>query len=573
MDDNHRLRFELNDNPEMKTTLANSEEFMAPSNSTALENAFPKEIHRASDLLMSVSVHADTYKTKIINLSVAAMEELEQMALEQEPLWLFNVDRRAEVLNAVEYKNRFEPLDAALEEIIGMIKMGRPIELASFNYTNAEVPNDNGSESSLPMENGPTPPLETEASRASGVVFMNPIDLVNMFMDVDQWSIVFTNIVSKATVLGVVTKGELGNPNGAVQVMKAEFHVPSPLVQTREIYFARYSRRLSLNSWIVVDVSLESIFPNPMIKCRRRPSGCLIRGTPDGFSKVTWVENNEVDNRSVQTMFSRLISSGSAFGANRWLTTLERQCDRLAIHLDDRVTRGGATSLLKLAERMVRCFNWNVSASTENPWRPLTVPGAEDILVRTSCNLDDPGTPRGVAITFATSVWLPVPPENVFDFLCCGKCRSQWDILTSGRVTREILSIPTGRDPANTISLVMVEPVPSKMTMLYVQESFSDSTGYYIAYAPVDILATNSILDSGDPDRVELLASGFSVLPDGRSIVGENGTSGSLLTLLFQTLDEHISTPEYLPSVSVVTIYRVITETVSRIKGCVGIQA
>lgn len=38
----------------------------------------------------------------------------------------------------------------------------------------------------------------------------------------------------------------------------------------------------------------------------------------------------EVDDRSVHNMYKPLVHSGLAFGAKRWVATLERQCERLA---------------------------------------------------------------------------------------------------------------------------------------------------------------------------------------------------------------------------------------------------
>lgn len=68
--------------------------------------------------------------------------------------------------------------------------------------------------------------------------------------------------------------------------MVAEFHFPSPLVPSREMYFARCCRQLDFDTWIVADVSLENIFPNPAVKCQRRPSGCLIQAFQEGLSMV-----------------------------------------------------------------------------------------------------------------------------------------------------------------------------------------------------------------------------------------------------------------------------------------------
>lgn len=50
-----------------------------------------------------------------------------------------------------------------------------------------------------------------------------------------------------------------------------------------------------------------------------------------GLKKVTWVEHVEVDDRArSQNIFKHLICTGQAFGANRWVATLERQCERIA---------------------------------------------------------------------------------------------------------------------------------------------------------------------------------------------------------------------------------------------------
>lgn len=68
--------------------------------------------------------------------------------------------------------------------------------------------------------------------------------------------------------------------------MAVEFHAPSPLVPNRECYLARLTRCMGDNLWGVVDVSLESLFPDPQIKYVRRPSGCLIEQFEDGVCQV-----------------------------------------------------------------------------------------------------------------------------------------------------------------------------------------------------------------------------------------------------------------------------------------------
>ncbi|KAG2375444.1 Homeobox-leucine zipper protein [Vigna angularis] len=105
--------------------------------------------------------------------------------------------------------------------------------------------------------------------------------------------------------------------------------------------------------------------------------------------------------------------------------------------------------------------------------------------------------------------------------------------------------------------------------MLILQESCTDSTGSYVVYAPVDIVAMNVVLGGGDPDYVALLPSGFAILPDGPGINGGSildvGSGGSLLTVAFQILVDSAPTAK-LSLGSVATVNSLIKCTVERIK-------
>lgn len=103
------------------------------------------EMYSAGDLLRSVSGPIDADKPMIIELAVAAMEELIRMAQTGEPLWITGPgpDNSIETLCEEEYVRTF------------------------------------------PRGIGPKPlGLTTEASRESAVVIMNHINLVEILMDV-----------------------------------------------------------------------------------------------------------------------------------------------------------------------------------------------------------------------------------------------------------------------------------------------------------------------------------------------------------------------------------------------------
>ncbi|CAN4087135.1 unnamed protein product [Withania somnifera] len=494
----------------------------------------------AGDLLRSISGPTDADKPIIIDLAVAAMEELIRLAQTGEPLWIQSSENSTEILlNEEEYARTFP-------RGVGPKSLG----------------------------------LKSEVSRESAVVIMNYINLVEILMDVNQWASFFTGIVSKATILEVLSTGVAGNYNGALQAMTAEFQVPSPLVPTRENYFVRYCKQHADGTWAVVDVSLDNLRSTSVSRCRRRPSGCLIQELPNGYSKVTWIEHVEVDDRAVHSIYRPLVDSGLAFGAKRWVATLERQCERLASVMASNIPTGdvitspeGRKSMLKLAERMVMSFCAGVGASTSHTWTTLSGSGADDVRVMTRKSIDDPGRPPGIVLSAATSFWLPVPTKRVFDFLRDENSRNEWDILSNGGLVQEMAHIANGRDSGNSVSLLRVNSGnSSQKNMLILQESCLDPTGSYVIYAPVDIAAMNVVLSGGDPDYVALLPSGFAILPDGSSTARNAETNsvggGSLLTVAFQILVDSVPTAK-LSLGSVATVNSLIKCTVERIKAAI----
>ncbi|XP_042453411.1 homeobox-leucine zipper protein ROC5-like isoform X1 [Zingiber officinale] len=497
-------------------------------------------------------------RSMLLELALAAMDELLTMAHMDAPLWIRSSDGSAEALNYEQYHH-------SVRRIAGLSPAG----------------------------------FVAEASRQTGMVIVNSLALVETFMDSDRWANMFSSIVAKNTTVEVICNGAGGTKNGALQLMRAELQVLSPLVAIREVNFLRFCKQQAEGTWVVVDVSVDFIRENASSgsSCRLMPSGFVVRDMPNDYSKLVWVEHAEYDESQVHLLYRPLLRSGLAFGAGRWLATLQRRCECLAIlssasNLDESgtITASGRRSMLKLAQRMTEAFCSGVCKSSAHEWTKLESHSiGPDVHVMTRKSVGDPGEPAGVVLSTATSVPLPlISPKRLFDFLREAGLRSKWDILSNGGPMYEMAHIAKGQAAGNAVSLLRASvriPLINQITrkqqlnpksqiqfcntqavssnqpsMLILQETCADASGAMVVYAPVDVPAMHLVMNGGDSAYVALLPSGFAILPDG----GE----GSLLTVGFQILVNNQPTAK-LTVESVETVNSLISCTVQKIKAAV----
>lgn len=82
--------------------------------------------------------------------------------------------------------------------------------------------------------------------------------------------------------------------------------------------------------------------------------------------------------------------------------------------------------MMKLAQRMVNSFCASISSSNGHRWTTLS--GMNEVGVRVTVHKsNDPGQPNGVVLSAATTIWLPIPPQDVFNFFKDERTRSQVD--------------------------------------------------------------------------------------------------------------------------------------------------
>lgn len=500
---------------------------------------------------MSIS---DVDKSLMADIAASAMDELIRLVQGNEPLWMKSAADGRELLNLEAYERAFP----------------RP---------NSHLKN---------------PSIRTEASRDSGVVIMNDLALVDMFVDANKWMDLFPAIVSRARTIEVLSSGMLGSHSGSLQLMYGELQVLSALVPTRKLYFLRFVQQIEAGSWVIADVSYD--IPNqdsqfsPSCRAHLLPSGCLIQEMPNGYSKVTWVEHWAVEDKSaVHRLYRDLIHSGLAFGAERWLANLQRMCERIAClmvaansnrELGAIPSPEGTRSMMKLAQRMVSNFCASINPSSGQ--HLTTLLGSSEVEVRATLHRSvDPGQPNRMVLSAAATIWLPVSPQNVFNFFRDERTRPQWDVLSNQNPVQEVAHIANGSHPGNCISVLRALNT-SQNNMLILQESCLDSSGCLVVYCPVDLPSINVAMSGEDTSFIPLLPSGFTISPDGTMGGGDgastssnldsaarSSSAGSLVTVVFQILVSNMPTARISPD-TVSTVNNLISNTIHQIKAAMN---
>ncbi|KAL3645278.1 hypothetical protein CASFOL_010458 [Castilleja foliolosa] len=475
-------------------------------------------------------------KSCFMEIALAAMDELMKLGQIDSPLWFRSLDGTGESLNLDEYVKTITPC-------IG------------------EKPSH----------------FETEATRAIGTVMINGLALVETLMDVNQWTEMFPWNIGRASILDVISPGASGNRNCAIQLMEAEFQILSPLVPVRQMKFVRFCKQHREDLWAVVDVSVDALFQgiggNASVSCRRLPSGCIVQDMPNGYSKVTWIEHTEYDENIVHHLYRPLLRSGMVLGAQKWLINLQRQCELFSVIMSS-IASGdhsalhpsGKKSIVKLAQRMTRSFCTGVCA-TVHKWEVVQNCDNTKLMMRKS--IGNSGEPSGIILSATTTVWMPISPPQLLDFLQDEKTRAHWDVLSQDGPMQQMLRVSKGQDLGNDICLLRTSIPASSANpngMLILQETCTDASGSLIVHAAVKTAAMTVAMNDGDSSGVAILPSGFAIVPD---CFPDSGTPGSLLTIGFQILVNNLPAAQ-LTMESVDTVKSLIGRTIQGIKS--GLQ-
>ncbi|XP_047340218.1 homeobox-leucine zipper protein HDG2-like [Impatiens glandulifera] len=569
--DNERLKFEV----------MRYNEALEKAKTTCPICGGPKPCDNTSELLLSEhNLHAHNAHIEKTTNNISSGRANHNIAQRQPPTRQVDIVNAPPSSNVSKYpwgdqpnKNMIVRLaNVAMDELDKLAQIGYPMWTQSVGDELNELNELNETEYKKVLEINLGPHIENlkcESSRHSKGFYINPLDLIDILLDMKKWKRFFHAIVAKASTMEVWSTGTEGTRDGALQMINVELHALSPLVPTRKNMLARYCKKFGEGRWGIVDFSVDFVRSADEIKCRKRPSGCIIEVMGNGVTRVTWIEHVEVDDSNVHVFYKPLVNSRLAFGAKRWLSILGKQTDRLGFfqstllpHNDTMVTSLVAKrNITKLAQRMVEGYNVAVSSAVDKPWSlventavPLRLPVPNQTRVIVCRNTTNPNLPLGIVLSASNSFWLPAPPKDVFDFLRNKETRSKWDLISNHSNLEEISCLVLGRDDNSHISMLKMNE-----EVVILQEINWDPLEAYLIFAPIDIQSLNMAMNGGDSEYVSVLSSGFVVVPDGPE------ANGSLVTTSFQFLVDICPTAmvkeEYIQIVT-----NLVNETMNNLK-------
>ncbi|KAK9951255.1 hypothetical protein M0R45_006711 [Rubus argutus] len=207
------------------------------------------------------------------------------------------------------------------------------------------------------------------------------------------------------------------------------------------------------------------------------------RDMQNGSSMVTWVENVDIQekDKELHPKLRPFVESGFAFGARRWISTLQQEAERFiystGINIsptDSAISPEGRRSLAMTAKKM------------------------KNIEVKTNKRRGDPGKPPGLHTNLQAALW------------------SSFHL----------------RIESSTTSVTYKTDLSGK-------ECCTDATGSYVIFAPIEKAVFQSMLCGVDQD-IQLMPFGFFILPN----VSGSILEGTLLTMVFQLTVKNVSSKQ-----------------------------
>nr|AWD38919.1 class III homeodomain-leucine zipper protein [Cyrtomium guizhouense] len=394
------------------------------------------------------------------------------------------------------------------------------------------------------------------AARACGLVSMEAARIVEVLKDKASWH---RSCRRMTTMLATST----GN-GGCIEVLYTQTYAPTTLAPGRDFYTLRYSSPLDDGSFIVCERSMNALHVapvapqmQPFIRAEMHASGCLIKPCDSMGCIVILIDHMDLEPRTVPEVLRPLYESPAVLAHNVTIPAL-RQLRYLAQERMLEAPGGGQqpAAVRSLSYRLAKGFNDAINTLPDDGWTAITSDGVDDvtIVVKFSSAGRELGvrlqsTQKGVLCAKASMLLQNVPPCLLVRFL--REHRSEWADITLEEAMRmgnpglsgfhNGLSNSQVLSPHNIhaveqdefLELIKMEGYQDENSLSGTQEVFllQLCSGLEEGAAGACAQMVFAPIDASISDDVELMPSGFRVLPLENGHVERSGTSSRTLDL------------------------------------------
>eukprot|EP00250_Pteridium_aquilinum_P007295 c17044_g2_i1 orf=171-2891(-) len=390
------------------------------------------------------------------------------------------------------------------------------------------------------------------AARACGLVSMEAAKIVEVFKDKASWQ----RSCRRTTTMLATSTGS----GGSIEVLYTQTYAPTTLAPARDFYTLRYSSPLDDGSYVICERSMNALHVapvvpqmQPFIRAEMQASGCLIKPCNSTGCIIILVDHMDLEPLTVPEILRPLYESPAVLAQNVTIPAL-RHMRHLA---QERMLEGGQqpAAVRSLSYRLAKGFNDAVNAFADDGWTATVSDGVDDVTVAVKFPSADrelgvrlQSTQGGIMCAKASMLLQNVPPSLLVRFL--REHRSEWADTSleeamrmgnpglsgfhSGLSNSQVLQPHIHAvEQDEFLELIKMEGYEDENSLSGMREVFllQLCSGLEEAGAGACAQMVFAPIDASISDDVELMPSGFRVIPLENGNVERSGASTRTLDL------------------------------------------
>ncbi|KAG5614336.1 hypothetical protein H5410_014160 [Solanum commersonii] len=356
----------------------------------------------------------------------------------------------------------------------------------------------------------------------------NSLALIEMLMNESQWVEMFPCIIGKVNTFDVISTSIGESKSGTLLKLNYKlFQMWFLSVKYNFYVFVKNMLKVLELLWMYLSTQSKKV--RNKIKLKNVEDSLLVALFKICLM-VIWIEHMEYDEIFVHHVYLPLIKVGLGFGAQRWMSSLQRQSEFLRVMASfvcqfhsffkgrDRYENIGSTHDSQ--------FLYKICA-TSHKLNTIQKENGKYANLMMWKNIRGPGELIGVVLSATKTIQLPIKPQCLFELFTNENMRSQWNILSYSGPMKNIIHISKGQNLESCVSMLCAngdDIISNKNNMLIFQNTCTDATCFSFNLCNIpDLSQDYSINNNNGGNNNEFC-------------------SGSLVTIRFQMLVDNLTT-------------------------------